>query len=289
VIKDSFMKKEFTIVVFFVIVFFSNINYAQDFKLDPNTATAIPTYLGKVVLIRGEAIRINANNAEEPLRLQDKIMAGDSVKTAEATIVKIKMNLIDDSVFTIGPKSIFQFTESSTTKEKERKTIYKFVSGQLRANFPNKSRPGEIKIEVGDNVSMGIRGTELLANMRTNKDLEKIVQIALLKGEIDINNSATKKITTMLPKEHFISVVDKQNKGLEERKDIMDESLFAMLSSEDRKTFLDFMKSANELKKVQNINEEDETGEGDTASGNAKKNWKQSLKELNQRLKENNH
>ncbi len=273
--------------IFLTVLFYLSTAMAQDFKLDSKTSMAIPTYLGKIIFLQGEALKINISDEKTTLQQNERIVVGDTIKTAENTIIKIKMNLIDDSIFTLGPNSSFKFIDSSTDTNNKRKTLYKFISGQLRANFPNKAGPGEIKIELAEKVSMGIRGTELLANIRSGKE-ENILQVALLKGALDITNSATAKTYSLLPQEHFISEEDSKTKSFKEHKIKLDDHLYAQLTKEENKTFLDFMNSVKELKKTtteidgnDNNNEQDENSSG-------KKSWKQSLKELNRRLKENN-
>ena len=232
-----------------ILGFVCQIIMAQDFKLDPQSSMAVPTYLGKVLLLKGKALKINPEKKESILRLNEKIYPGDTVSTQKNTVLKIKMNMVDDSSFTLGPKSKFTFVSSKYNKKRERQTVYRFLRGKIRAKFPQKSKPGANKMELGKKVSLGIRGTEFYANVRNNTVKEEIVEVGLTEGLLDILNRPLEKITKLNPKEHFISVENlANNKFIENTNILSPQSINSLNIGGNSEYFLKYFKSVKELK-----------------------------------------
>ncbi len=266
-----------------IFLIFNISSYGQSLKLDPKTSMAVPTYLGKVILLRGDATKINKKGNDSILRKNEKIYIGDTIKTENKTIIKIKMNMIDDSIFTIASNSVFEFNSSSFTKDKDRRTVYNFIKGKMKAHFPNKSKPGEIKINLGKNVSLGVRGTIVLSNLRKNQVDQDVLQVALLKGKINLKNKLSNKTNILNPKSHLIAIYGKE--GNSEKLLTLNDQAIKNLMNKETDSFLKYYYTQKELSLKNGL----KTKTNHRKKSKDQKNWKNSLKELNKRLNEYNN
>ncbi len=264
-------------------LFYSQMLCGQaDFKLDLETSMAIPTYLGKVILVKGDAVKKSMkNNRESILKMNSRVGIGDIIKTSKATIVKIKMTMVDQSIFTLGSNTEFDFSEYKFNAKKEKRIIYNFIKGKMRANFPNKSNKGEISIKMRG-TSMGIRGTRLLANI-FDHDQEEILQVALLEGSLELKSMINNRLNIINPGDHFISVGDLKEKKFAEKVVKLDEAEAIRLNESD----INFLTT---LVKELSISEQVETDTQATVkinkTGNRdKKNWRNVMDKLNFLLK----
>jgi len=274
--------------ILIILLSISSTTFSQsDFTIDPETSKAIPNYVGKVTLLKGSATKVKKNGDLADLALGMKFYEGESVKTAKASLIKIEM--VDDTELALGPKSNFKFSQFKFKDKKDRKSVYEFISGQLRAHVPIKAKPGDIKFNTRTS-SLGIRGTIFLANFKQAKDGKAISETAVLEGEVVIRGAKGKSQEMLKSGEHFISI-EKDNEQFEESIQTLDSDYYKSLLAADAdfaKNFLPFL----DYYQVKN----EETGRGPSSIGvpevenkesinpRKSKNWREILKNLNHLL-----
>lgn len=247
---------------------------AQDFKVDPATSLAIPTYLGTVTLLKGRANVQFADGKSALLMLDQKVRENDKITTSEDTVVKITMNMVDNTKIIIGPNSEFICSKHSISKD-GKATIYEFVRGRFRASF-EASQNDSRDINYGKkNVSMGIRGTEVLSNVD-----DKEIVVGLLSGKGEIKAKGKTKSDVLLPGK-FIKYtnIDKLEEIISKIENMPEEDLIALRGNPDAflknygiSTSTDSTDGSSSLEKSSNDKDDKE------------KTWKDTLKELNKKL-----
>lgn len=163
------------------ILFLTNLATAQTF-VDPKTNAIKEEPIGKVTKVVGRMIRIPFKNRsiEEPLKLDDQIIQGDIIKTSEKSIGRFQMK--DDTSLTLGPESEFEFTKYTEDESGKRKATYNFLLGHLRAKVTKPAEPGALEFKMRK-VSMGIRGTEIIAEIVLDKANNYITKVLLSEGK----------------------------------------------------------------------------------------------------------
>lgn len=187
--------KYFSLALILFTISTSNITFAQS-KLDPKTGTVQTDSIGTIILSKGQVIVIRGKDNQETRGSKNlKIFSKDILKTKDAAFVRVQM--IDNTVIQLGPKSIFKFEQFDIKSPTNRKSIYNFVNGQLRTVIKNKAEPGDIIIKARS-VAMGIRGTEILSEIYEDRDGVAHTKIALLSGKVNIDatNKNLKTIKT---------------------------------------------------------------------------------------------
>jgi hypothetical protein len=268
-------------------------------SIDPETSTVSYKKIGDVIMIKGKVVKISNNNDEETSVSQgSSFSTGDAVKTKENGVIKIKM--LDDTILSLGPNSIFQFKKFDFKNPSERESVYGLLVGQLRAKFENKAKnPDDLKINTRATV-MAIRGTELLTNVKPREDGKVVTEIALIKGSLDIKNNASGAVINLKPKEHYVTFTDFKassvyDEGVVDLPLDVYERLIKDVSNENIAAFLEYYKgekvSANgasrgpssvgqieyEAPKLKNKKRESQGAD-----------WRNKMFELNNRLKDYN-
>ncbi len=175
---------------------------SNEFKYDPKTSRATLANFGQVMQLKGRATATSTDHPQETiLSVGHQIMIGDLITTGEKSLLKIK--IVDDSLIVLGPNSKMVF-EQLTFPNKEQKTaVYQFLQGQLQAHFTHDSKvPEAIKIR-SKFLAMGIRGTFLLANARGVSSGERVEEVALLQGKVQISGGIDQALA---PGEHIVGV-----------------------------------------------------------------------------------
>lgn len=183
---------------FLSLLFLCQFSFAQTF-VDPNTNGIKQDPIGKVSKVIGRIIRIPFKNRsiEEPLKMDDKIVQGDIIKTSEKSLIKFLMN--DETVITLGPESEFEFTKYSEDKDAKdsakRKATYNFLLGHMRAKVTKKAEPGDLEFKMRK-VSMGIRGTEIIAEIVMDKANNYVTKVLLTEGKafVDLTQLSMKTL-----------------------------------------------------------------------------------------------
>ncbi|GAB4417584.1 MAG: hypothetical protein OHK0056_26620 [Bacteriovoracaceae bacterium] len=263
----------------------------SDFSFDPKSKSVIPKFLGKVLLLKGEANATNDNGEDRGLKIGDKLFLDDVVKTNPYSYLKIEM--VDSSLITLGPNSEMKFDKFDYRTKEDRESVYNLLKGQMRSQFLVKAKKDEaIKVKAGM-ISMGVRGTEFVVNSNKNANGETISEVLLLEGKIHLYDKATKKEWNMKPKDHYVSITGGDTQGIQSQ---MDDETFEKIkgpSLDPRRHFTPLL-SFYELNRV--VVKEPTRKKGrapasvDTVAAEdytPTRSWKSTLNELNNRLREN--
>ena len=149
----------------FLNLFFLEITYGQkepDYKLNKK-GQAVPTFLGRIIMLKGSVSRVEGNGKMVALKEQSKIKKNQVIATGKGSFVKIK--LVDQSIFTMSSFSRIHFKDFNYKSPKDRTGLFNLLKGKLRASIPVKSQKDSLKI-ISGTASMGIRGTKVLVNNR---------------------------------------------------------------------------------------------------------------------------
>ncbi len=173
----------------------------EDFVVDAATSRTIPNYLGKVKLKKGEVFRVDDDGKRQALEGGGKVLKGDIVETGSLSYVSIE--IIDDSLISLGPNSRFQFEQFEFKEKKDRKAVYRFVQGQMRAHIPYKAKPGDIEFR-SKTTTMGIEGTIFLANSFTNPEGTDVFECAVLEGKVATKSQGVPETQSVSLGQHLV-------------------------------------------------------------------------------------
>lgn len=243
----------------------------KEWVLDPKTSMMIPKFLGKIKVLRGQAII-----GDRELKQGSKIYNNDLLQTKENSFVVMEM--VDLTTVTLGPSSDFKVSNWTYRTKNDREAEFNVLKGQWRAFVREKSKDmDQLKIKTPV-VSMGIRGTELMINVLKDKEKD-LTQIALIEGSIHMETADGKK-QDLAPGDH--AVIVKGQKGFEHKdKKLTPEELKTYLQTTDGiPRLLDPDKSVlvSENTHTAEVRETDKNGSVDDALG-AKKPKEKTVKE----------
>ncbi|MBK26730.1 MAG: hypothetical protein CME70_22205 [Halobacteriovorax sp.] len=288
-------------ISFFLFCFFSGNSFAQkEFEFDPVASKVIPKYLGEVILVKGN-VTAKKKGADRKIKLKmgTKVWPQDVVETKGRSFLKVLM--VDDTYLTLGPKSVMDFKKFKFKAKNDRIMDVNLLRGKMRMHFRKKAKEGDLRVHVGE-VSMGIRGTEIMGNAFITKAGTKVSQVALLRGSVmaEFPNGSSKLLS---PGDHSVTTL-RLNGQQDNKVAPMDkEQVMKYLSlqadpSKDFKPLLDFYKaldemvidrtSGNRVDPESNTEDSMEDDGGWPAPKPKKQNWRNSLQKLNNRLQENN-
>ena len=112
--------------------------------------------IGTVVTLKGQALV-----KQLPLQKEDIISEGDIIVTGAKSFIRLKMN--DKTMINIGPNSTLDL-KTYRLNEGKRQNYLSLVKGKMRILVKEKAKSGEkIQIKVKQ-VSIGVRGTEIITN-----------------------------------------------------------------------------------------------------------------------------
>ncbi|MEI8347883.1 MAG: FecR family protein [Pseudomonadota bacterium] len=289
------MKKIASLPFFMGILLASLAFSAEDFKFDPKSGGAVPVNIGQVLLVKGSAQLIR-ESTPGPAEKGQKILRADKIQTAKDSMIKIQM--VDDTILALGAETQFEFKKFDFKSKEDRQSIYELGFGQLRALFKNKAQDGELSIKT-PTVSIGIRGTELLMNSFEGPQKEKVSQVALLKGKVEIEDLLSPGKKELAAGKYWYAVKNNEGKTAKEDEVALDEKKQKELSApaDEEKDFAPFL----ELLALDSKDSKDQgAGSSSSLEGQAitsgvtptpdlqkKKIWKDQLKELNKAMKDN--
>lgn len=202
-------------LIFLFMTLLANVSFAQDdMVFDPTTSSVTPNFMGRVMLMKGEGFAKGEDGEERKLQKGFKVYKDDTIWTGKSSVMKIQ--LTDTSVITLGVESVVKMEEWDFKSQRDRNVTLNVVKGKVRAYFRLKSkRPDQLKVKTG-NISMGIRGTKILANsFKTNGGVD-VNQMALIEGSAKLIDSVTGFEKKFGVGDHYISVA----KGDETKYDI---------------------------------------------------------------------
>ncbi|PIP93045.1 MAG: hypothetical protein COW00_07215 [Bdellovibrio sp. CG12_big_fil_rev_8_21_14_0_65_39_13] len=269
----------------------------SDFTFDPKTKSVIPKFLGKVLLLKGQANALSEKGEQRALKIGEKLYLNDTVQTELSSFLKIEM--VDTSLITLGPDSSLKFDEFKYRTKEDRESVYNLIKGQLRTQFRVKAPKEEaIKVKTGM-VSMGVRGTEFVVNSKVNSRNERISEVVLLSGKIHLYDKHAKKDFNMKPRDHYISIesaIAGQGRGIQEE---MDEETFEQLKGQklDPRRHFTPLLSFHELSQTASLNSSSSTRSAGRGPASVEldreaddytptRSWRSTLNELNKRLNE---
>jgi hypothetical protein len=269
-----------------------------DFTYDPETKSVKPKYLGKVFLLKGSVKSLSSTGKETHLKNQSKIFPGDKIITEDRSIIKVEM--IDTTVITVAPRSIFEFSQWDYKTKDNRDSLFKVVKGRIRSHIKVKNKKkGSLKYQVGS-VSMGIRGTRILANTYQRLDKIKVSHVVVLAGKAEIYDSAADKKLNLEGGHQYISFLKPDGTLLKNESTILSREQLKQLKATDKnprkyfKPFVPFITSKS-LKTVKNIkgridnttsSNRHNSDQEENSATKKKKSWKNTLDKLNKRLLE---
>ncbi|MEC7276768.1 MAG: FecR family protein [Bdellovibrionota bacterium] len=277
-------------LIFFI---FSLSLFAQEFAFDKESQSVIPRYLGKVILLKGQA----HHKGDQILKVNDKIYPYETLTTEKGSLIKLEM--VDMSILTLGPKSSLTFEKWKYKTKSDREALLNLNVGKMRAHFKIKAKKDNaIKIKAS-HVSMGVRGTEVMVNHLIERDDSKdqtkhITHFATLTGSTHIYDRAKDYEIDQEAKEHYISILDHRNKVIRSEAHNLDPNEWEKLRAKDKnprkyfKPLLDtneFLKVTKETTSsdllLKRLEESKKRAKSKTSKGPS---WKKTLKQLNQRL-----
>lgn len=259
----------------------------EDFKFDPKTSSVIPKFLGKIIRIRGTAFA-KTDNDKIPLTKDMKIYQGQTLVTEDKSIIKLEM--VDKTTLTLGPNSEVNMEKFKYMTQSNRESVINFLRGQVRVHYnvkPEKEKQLRFKT---NHVSMGIRGTKILASTLKNDKGHK-VKVALLQGKVTLLDSKHKIEQAMLPQTVYESsdyevIAQEPFKKLDNKDN---EYLLGKLTPKDQH-FLPFLPLpegviTNDVIEDANSENSNEKSQNYQQKSKPVKNWKDTLKKLNNNLK----
>lgn len=267
-------------------------SFAQDYTLDKETGKAVPSFIGQLRLAQGKVFK-RAGGKLTAVYSGERFFEGNALVTGKGSMAKMMM--VDDSIVSLGPDGEILF-KKFTFKDKENRTCeYELIKGQLRGNVPQKLKTGSIHFNTKFS-TMGIRGTQILVNHQKLKNVE-VSEFALLEGKAHLQLSDS-DLTILQPGEHIVVMGNSEGKtgremgtlGKDKLKDLQDEA------TNEEKEFRPFLplfslSDVSATSVLRPFIDDNTSGEKkkDPSRDEAKapKNWRESLKKLNEELKKN--
>jgi hypothetical protein len=168
--------------------------------------------VGSVTFLKGKAFITSMSNATSQLNLLkgSPIKEGDTINTADDSFLKIKFQ--DNSLISLGPNSKF-LVEKFQIQNEKRTSIYNLLVGKIRTLIQKKRKDGEvIQLKVGL-ISLGVRGTEILANAYLVKG-KQVSDAVLTKGQVSLDVQGSKVSGHLLKAGKAVNSSAVQAKGL---------------------------------------------------------------------------
>ncbi len=264
--------------------------FANDFKLNKETGKVIPSHAGEVKIVKGDVQVKNQdglNSVEQGARLK----VNDVVVTQDKSFAKIQM--VDDSVFTIGPNSEVKIEKFDYFDKNDRKMLINFLKGQMKGLIKNKAKAGDLNLKTNLAV-MGIRGTEFLMNHHKEEKVE-ISEIAVIEGNVEVIDEKNDSLTLTPPQKVVFVKNLSSGVAIKEDKKLTSEEISAF---KDEESFMNYYNLSNVdkdssfyqlVKKVFGADREimdapNTESEGQKPQGN----WRDNLDKLTEKLKEYN-
>lgn len=267
-------------------------SFAQDYTLDKETGKAVPSFIGQLRLVQGKVFK-RAQGRLTEVYSGERFFEGNSLVTGKDSMAKMMM--VDESIVSLGPEGEILF-KKFIFKDKENRTCeYELVKGQLRGNVPQKLKTGNISFRTKFS-TMGIRGTQILVNHQKIQNHE-VSEFALLEGKADLQFSDS-ELTTLSPHQHVVVVGNQEGNIARDLGQLSDEKYSELEASpmNEEKEFKPFLPliTFDELSQREALSpvlakaigpQKEKEVSKETKS--APKNWRDSLKKLNEQLKKN--
>lgn len=262
--------------------------FAQDFTFDKESGQAVPKHIAQVKIAKGKVFKITNGNQKE-IKAGERLYKSDTLITNSASIAQII--IVDDSVMTLGSNSELNFAEFKFVDKTKRQAVYSFIRGQIRGLIKNKAQEGDIVIQT-KLATMGIRGTELFVNHQKINNVE-VSEFALISGKVVVNDN-NKAPHELSKKDRLIIVQDSLSQEFAQERNSLSEEELRALNQEN--SVMDLFSPGN-LEKTSSLyalfNKTSATTSAPDSSVNLgttsepeKKDWKNNLRKLNEKLKD---
>lgn len=286
------MKKSIIILLSFA--YFYSAFAAEEFRIDPKTSQAIPNFAGKVLMVKGEVNKLvkKAGNDDvytRRLAVGSLIKEGDTITSKARSFAKVRMS--DDTMLTVGPKSEIVIEKFEFHTKSNRNVVYNLIDGRIRTYILKKvKKPYTVKIK-SRYASLGVRGTEVLANHVKNNLNNFQTEFALVSGKAMITDKASNTKIPIKSGQRVVLYGGEPGNDSPFKKIEINNALMKQLISDsyDEKKFPKLLNPLVADNRVMLNSVERELGEQRPSSEAAKKqsSWKDKLKKLNKLLEEN--
>lgn len=186
---------------------------AQDFAMDNESGNAVPNFVGQLTVIKGKVFKVSKGQTSEA-KVGMRFYKNDAIKTGDQSLAKL--TIVDDTILSIAPNSELNFSEFKFVTKEDREIIYSLIKGQIAAYVKKKAtKDGAIKVRTAY-TTLGVRGTEILANYRKIKNVG-VSEFALLSGKASVTDGDQKTFDLEM-NERLILVEDSEmNKRANEK------------------------------------------------------------------------
>lgn len=257
---------------------------AEDFTFDKESGQAVPSFIGQLKIVKGDVYKLKQGKRFD-VKTGTRFLKGETLVTGPSSFAQIL--IVDDSILNLSAKSELNFSDFKFVDKTDRKIVYSFIKGQIRGIIKNKARDGDLIIKT-KLAAMSVRGTELFVNHEKVNKLE-VSEFALLSGNVlvtDNNNSSNE-----LQKAESLVVVSnpQTNKSAHEKRVLTAKELTELAQENEFLMFFspkDLVASSplyalfNDHSAIVIPSEEVPTDKKTN-----KKNWRNNLKKLNEKLK----
>ena len=276
------MKINSFFTVLFLIICFDT-NAQMKMRVDPKTSKVTYDVIGNVISFNGDVFqKDDSRSRSKRVGLNFGVKKGDLITTGDQSYVKIK--LVDGTLISLGPDSFFSFKEFSFRTITDRNAMFELLKGKMRVKVINKIEKGKLKFNTLS-LSLGVRGTEFLANQDFDKDGTSKEQIALLKGNISVDSKKS-SFQKDLKENSILQTEFNQKTGIKTKVSDLTPEQIKFLNSpiEDDGSFSNFLNTKVNFSEGQKGIESFSIDKKSQPEINLKiKNWRESLKELNRK------
>lgn len=203
--------------------------------------------------------------------------------------------MVDTTILAIGPNSTLSFDQWQYKTKEDRNLILNLRKGKIRSHFKVKATGDEaLKIKVG-HVTMGVRGTEILANYYQREDSNIVSHVATLSGSTTVYDSVKDETHVLNEGDQYISFLSPDGKALKVKKSSLENKDLEFLKSKEQnglkyfKPFLEKVGIQSSNKKQQENYKKDFIDDkpiNNRKTSQEKKSWKSTLRNLNEALQE---
>lgn len=265
---------------------------AQDYILDKDTGKALPSFIGQLRLVQGKVFK-RAQGKLTEVYSGERFFEGNALVTGKDA--RAKMMMVDETIVSLGPEGEILFKKFSFKDKENRNCEYELIKGQLRGNIPQKLKTGSISFKTKFS-TMGIRGTQILVNHQKLPNVE-ISEFALIEGSAQLQfNEAD--FTELAPAQHVVIIGNRDGKSARDVGKISEEAfkeLEAKIMNEEKefRPFLPLVKLTDiaPSSPLRALTEEQgqvlKKSEDYSKGSKTPKNWRESLKKLNEQLNKN--
>lgn len=271
-------------LLIFLLVFSVSVR-GEDYAFDKESGQAVPSFIGQLKIIKGEVYKLKQGKRVE-VKTGTRFLKGETLVTGPLSFAQIL--IVDDSILNLSAKSELKFSDFKFIDKTDRKIVYSFIRGQIRGIVKNKAKDGDLIIKT-KLAAMSIRGTELFVNHEQVNQLE-VSEFALLSGNVLITDNNS--LNTELNKSESLVVVNNPltSKSANEKRTLTSKELSEIAQENEFLIFFNpkDLVASSPLYALFN----DPSGIAvpseaahPTENNSHKKNWRNNLKKLNEKLK----